>query len=48
MFWVLKRLSYRDGSFEYPPHMFWFPSQMQRHMIIYFNIGQVVSLKRYV
>ena len=23
MLWVLKRTSHRDGSFEYPQHMFW-------------------------
>ena len=33
MFWVLKKLSHGDSSFEYPQHMFWLRNKKNNFQI---------------
>ena len=47
MFWVLKKPSHRDASFEYPQHMFWLrkkKNNFQVHTLIWRPEKQNINL----
>ena len=43
MFWVLKKMSHREGSFGYPKHMFWLRNKKNNFQLPTLMWGPAIS-----